>query len=147
LALEDDHPEALAHGLHSVEAEARGFAFEGAAVGLALLDQLTPWRRDRLTVFLEAQGAAHVYMIHAGVGWALARLRRNVAPVIATLDAVLGWLAVDGYGFHDGYFYWPRYVTNQEVPRHLLGYARQAFDQGLGRSLWFVEGADVIRIA
>jgi hypothetical protein len=32
------------------------------------------------------------------------------------------------------------------VDRHLAGYARRAFDQGLGRSLWFVEGADPGRL-
>src|SRR5262249_6428957 len=32
-------------------------------------------------------------------------------------------------------------------PNQLFGYAQQVFDQGLGRSLWFVNGADISRIA
>jgi hypothetical protein len=53
---------------------------------------------------------------------------------------------MDGYGFHQGYFHPGRYVWSGSVPRRLRGYARRAFDQGLGRSLWFVAGADGGRI-
>jgi len=148
-ALEEDQPEALALRLHGVEAELRGFAFEGAAMGLALLDHLTPWRRDRWRAFLEGPGAAYIYMVHVGVGWAIARLpwlRRHMERPLARLDPLLRWLAVDGYGFHEGYFHGRRSVQMQAVPGRLSGYLRRAFDQGLGRSLWFVEGADVARL-
>ena len=38
-------------------------------------------------------------------------------------------------------------MTRQEVPRKVWGYARRIFNQGLGRSLWFLEGAEVERVA
>ncbi len=142
----DDEPEGLAQRLSEVELEFRGFAFEGAAMSLALLDVLTPWKKDRFQAFLKGPGAAHVYMVHVGMGWALARLRRRVERPLARLDPLLRWLAIDGYGFHEGYFYWPRFVERQTPPKQLSGYALHAFDQGLGRSLWFVDGADVSRI-
>ncbi len=115
-------------------------------MGLALLDALVPGRGRRFQAFVEGPGAAHVYMVHVGAGWALARLHRRVERSLARLDPLLGWLAVDGYGFHEGYFHWTRYVREQAHPRKLAGYALRVFDQGLGRSLWFVEGADVARI-
>lgn len=145
-ALLDDEPETLARRLSEVELEFRGFAFEGAAMSLALLDLLTPWKRNRLRAFLDGPGAAHIYMVHLGAGWALARLRRRVERPLARLEPLLRWLAVDGYGFHEGYFYWRRYIGEQASPKRLSGYARRVFDQGLGRSLWFVECADVVRI-
>lgn len=43
--LENNAPAGLATRLNAAEADLRGFAFEGAAMGLALLDFLTPWRR------------------------------------------------------------------------------------------------------
>ncbi len=86
-------------------------------------------------------------MVHVGAGWALAQLRRRVNRALAHWDPLSGWLAIDGYGFHQGYFRWPDTVDRQCVPHRLAGYARRVFDQGLGRSLWFVEGADVDRIA
>jgi hypothetical protein len=145
-ALEEEEFEDLALRLNCTPSESRGFAFEGAAMGLSLLDRLTPWKRDRWQGFTSTFGAAHVYMMHVGAGWAFARLGRRLKPTLARLDPLLCWLAVDGYGFHEGYFHWPRYIEKQEVPACLSGYARRAFDQGLGRSLWFVKGADVLEI-
>ncbi len=51
------------------------------------------------------------------------------------------WLALDGYGFHQGYFGWRQSITRQRRPRSLAGSEAKVFDQGLGRSLWFVCGA------
>lgn len=147
-ALEEDRPEPLAALIESeVTRDFRGFAFEGAGMALTLLDTLTPWRRDRLSRFLAGPGAAQVYIIYVGAGWVMARLPLSPERFLARLeDPLLRWLALDGYGFHEGFFHWPRSVERQEVPRKLQGYYRRGFDQGLGRSLWFVEGADVRRL-
>jgi len=148
-ALEENDPGALGCRLNGVAAEWRGFAFEGAAMSLALQDHLLPWKRHRWQAFLEGPGAAHIYMVHVGAGWALARLpwrRWCFERVLGGLDPLLGWLAVEGYGFHEGYFSWPRAIQAQTIPNHLRAYARHVFDQGLGRSLWFVAGADVAHL-
>jgi enediyne biosynthesis protein E3 len=146
-ALEEDQPDRLASALDSIEPELRGFAFEGVGMGLYLLDLLTPCKRNRLQKFIVGPGAGHAYMVHVGAGWALAQLGQKVDRALARFDPLLGWLAVDGYGFHQGYFHWPDTVERQRVPPRLSGYALRVFDQGLGRSLWFVEGADVARIS
>jgi hypothetical protein len=150
-ALEEDDINTLGHRLHCIESELAGFAFEGAAMALTLLDGLMPWRLNspeaRLATFLRGPGAAHIYMMHVGVGWALARLPWPARWPPRWLDLLLRWLAVDGYGFHQGYFDWQHTIKAQARPAQLSGYACRAFDQGLGRSLWFVEGADVAHIA
>lgn len=145
-ALEETRFDPLARRLASVDAEFRGFAFEGAAMGLGLLDCFTPWRKDRWRTFTEHLGESHIYMMHVGLGWALAQLRRNITQHLTQLDPLLGWLVVDGYGFHAGYFNWPRYIERREIPARLDGYSRRVFDQGLGRSMWFVKGADVATV-
>jgi hypothetical protein len=129
--------------------ELYGFAYEGAAMALLLLDGLR-LRLRAFPAFLRGPGAPHAYMLHIGAGWALARLpwlRLRLRAVLASFDPLLRWLIVDGYGFHEGYFHWPTTVRCQTVPRGVSGYAARAFDQGLGRSLWFVEGIDPERIA
>jgi hypothetical protein len=146
-ALEETEFISLARRLANVESDLRGFAFEGAAMGLALLDCFTPWRKDRWRTFTASLAEPHSYMMHVGLGWALARLRRGVTPYLTQLDPLLGWLVVDGYGFHEGYFGWPRYIARQAISTRLNGYERRVFDQGLGRSIWFVKGADVRTIA
>lgn len=144
-ALEERHLEALGDRLDATPADTRGFAFEGAGMAVALLDSLLPWRR-RFRALLAGRGRAHRYMLHVGAGWACARLYRRPAPWIED-DPLLGWLAVDGFGFHQGYFHADRYVTAGRRPRRARGYAARAFDQGLGRSLWFVCGANPQRAA
>lgn len=145
-ALEAHDDEELVRQLDAAEPEFRGFAFEGAAMALTLLDLLRPWGVSRLKSFAAGAGASHEYMLYVGAGWAMARLRRDPSRACESFDPLLGWLAADGYGFHEGYFKWPVYVARRERPRRLSGYALRAFDQGLGRSLWFVRGAEVQRI-
>lgn len=146
-ALGSDSLRTLLPELKAFDADFQGFAFEGAAMALALLDYLTPWRRHRVQAFLNGAGDAHAYMVHVGLGWVLARVPGNTERQLARLDPLLRWLAVDGYGFHEGFFHWRRYlIDHQPAPRRLRGYACRAFDQGLGRCLWFIDGGDVARI-
>jgi enediyne biosynthesis protein E3 len=146
-ALEEDEADSLARRLTQVPHDARGFAFEGAAMALSLLDLVTPWERGRWQTFTAGAGKPHTYMMHVGLGWALARLRRPVGRHLNRLDPLLGWLTVDGYGFHEGYFKWRHYVEGHALPARLKGYERRVFDQGLGRSIWFVRGADAAAVA
>jgi enediyne biosynthesis protein E3 len=145
-ALETDPP-ALAELLDREPAAAQGWAYEGAAMALTLLDVLTGWRQGRLRRLLDGAGDAHIYIVHVGAGWVLGRLPISPGSLLAHLDPVNRWLALDGYGFHEGFFHPRTAIAEQRVPRKVSGYARHAFDQGLGRSLWFVEGANVLRIA
>ncbi len=140
-ALEEPSTAGLAARLGEIPAEASGFAYEGAGMALALLDTLTPWKRNRLDDFLRGPGAPHHYLVIVGAGWILARLPLSPESLLARLDPILGWLALDGYGFHEGFFHASSSVTRHQVPSKVRGYALRAFDQGLGRSLWFVEGA------
>ncbi|MEO7019923.1 MAG: DUF1702 family protein [Ktedonobacteraceae bacterium] len=144
--LESSRFEVLVPRLNAIEPEFRGFAYEGAAMGLTGLDCVAPWK-NRLKAFIDGPGSAHIYMVHIGAGEALARLRRKPEPFITRLDPVLRWLALDGYGFHEGFFSRRRYVEEQAIPKHLSPYARRIFDQGLGRSIWFASGANVDQVA
>jgi len=137
--------------LRTVPASHRGFAVEGASMAFVILDRLLRPRRDRFRLFLTSAAIDHPYMAHVGAGWALARLgiarfawtRRRT---LAAMDPLLGWLAIDGYGFHEGYFHPRRAVKRQRQPAPTGSYVCRAFDQGLGRSLWFSECADPWRI-
>ncbi len=125
--------------------ELRGYAYEGAAMGLAGMDCFLPGRR--FDAYLRGPGSPHVYMVHIGAGEALARLRRRPEPFLRRLPhPALRWLVMDGYGFHEGFFKPRRHVDQQQVPAHLSPYAARVFDQGVGRSIWFRSGADPAQI-
>lgn len=148
-ALRQNDLQALAERLNQVGADHRGFAYEGAAMALMLQDGFTPGRQcKRFSRFVEGPGRQHIYMLHVGAGWACARLpwlRRKIESVVRKFHPVLGSLAIDGYGFHEGYFHWE--TALQPKISALSENARHIFYQGLGRSLWFVKGADAHAIA
>src|SRR5437870_3874905 len=86
-------------------------------------------------------------MAYVGAGWALARTSLWLAWRLGPLDPLRRWLAVDDYGFHAGYLHHRSAIERQRCPQSLRGHAVGVFDQGLGRSLWFVKGADIAVIA
>jgi len=54
---------------------------------------------------------------------------------------------IDGYGFHEGYFHHRTVIQSGKIPSQLSEDARHVFYQGLGRSLWFVNGASPQQIS
>jgi hypothetical protein len=139
--------------LDTVERPFRGFAYEGAGMALAIADAMTPWPSSKTKDFAEGPGAPHIYMVHVGIGWAMARLPRIFWKSMIVPDPLLQWLALDGYGFHEAYFSTPKVIGEQEIPKMRTpwpdpsGYAIHGIDQGIGRALWFICGAVVEHVA
>jgi hypothetical protein len=121
----------------TIPAAERGFATEGAVMGAAVIDAL-PFRRPLLPTCIAAFRSDFTYLAHVGAGWSLARVPWRRRSVLATLDPIHRWLAFDGLGFHDAYFYHRRVLAGWR--RERKGYAAHAYDQGVGRALWFVAG-------
>lgn len=154
-AVESRTPDEIERRLESLPGWLRGFAYEGAGMGLAVLDGLPFGRRDHVARFLRTErGTRYTYLVYVGIGWAMARLPRFRWPDPDTLDPVLVPLVLDGYGFHQAYFHTRRYVHEHYVDpafpwlddRHRW-FANHAIDQGIGRALWFVAGTDPARVA
>ena len=123
----------------------RGFAYEGAAMALTLVDGILPWRDgfDRLL-----RGAEHHrYLVHVGAGWGFARWGSVEGRRFRRLDPLLRWLAVDAVGFHDGLLRAAPSAAASRRRARLSSYGARAFDQGLGRSLWFTTEAHPDSIA
>jgi hypothetical protein len=134
--------EPLGRLVEAVSPDRRGFAVEGLAMGAALADSLT-LGNARLRDWMRFSHQAYTYLAHVGAGWALSRVPWRRRAILRHADPVHGWLVFDGLGFHDGYFY-PRRLLNG-WRRKLIGYSARAYDQGLGRALWFVSGGDPLR--
>lgn len=146
VTLEDSSLPVLIPKLEATEPVLHGFAYEGAAMGLGVLDVIAPGRH-RARVFATGAGRRHVATVYVGFGLALARLRRKPETYLDGLDPILGWAVVDGYGFHEGFFARRRSIVRQSRPAHLSEEGRELYDQGLGRSLWFSSGANIDTVA
>jgi enediyne biosynthesis protein E3 len=144
-ALDDDRFNVLVPRLDSVEGEFRGVAYEGAGMGLMLLDSLGPWKK-RLQAFIDGPGAPYDWLLYIGAGLVLPRVPMHPDRFLAKLDPFLRWFVMDGYGFYEGFFSGERSVIKHRIPARVTGYGQRAFDHGLGRSIWFSTGANVDRI-
>jgi len=136
-AVGGDDPGTILSLVFAMPSHRRGFAAEGAAMGFAVADTL-PLGKPHLPDYLKAAEENFSYLAHVGVGWAMARLPWRRRALLAGLDPVLRWLAFDGMGFHDTYFNFARICRGWR--RQDAGYAARAYDQGVGRELWFVSG-------
>jgi enediyne biosynthesis protein E2 len=142
--------------LDLVDAEMRGFAYEGVTMAFTVLDAMGRGHRTR--DLLLGPGRRHVFLAYIGMGFAMARLPRPLwKKVIPDLSGdpyypTMSWLAVDGYGFDRAYFDTPRWVDAQKVPEPYRwegspDYFLRAVDQGIGRALWFICGGHAPDIA
>jgi len=144
--------------LDLVNPEQRGFAYEGVTMAFTVLDAMKGGRGTRTRDLLRGPGAPHVFLAYIGIGFAMARLPRPLwKKVVPDLTGspyypTMSWLAVDGYGFDRAYFDTPKWVDQQRIPRAYpwegsRDYFRRAVDQGIGRALWFIHGAQVPAVA
>ncbi|GAA4549701.1 DUF1702 family protein [Amycolatopsis samaneae] len=148
----------LERRLELVEPEQRGFAYEGATMGCSILDAMPGGGRNRTRELLEGPGKPHIFLTYIGIGFAMARLPRplwkNILPELSEVPyhPTMSWLAVDGYGFDRAYFDTRRWVDERAEPEPYPwagrpDYFPRAFDQGVGRALWFINGGDPRAVA
>jgi len=99
---------------------------------------------------VKGAGEHHDYIVAVGAGFAVARIPwglRVMDSYLRTLDPLIAWCVPCGYGFHEGFFHHKRFVDGAAAPPASLSpLGKQLFDSGLGRSLWWVKGADPSRI-
>ncbi|MEO3867451.1 DUF1702 family protein [Nonomuraea sp. B12E4] len=144
----------LERRLSMVETELRGFAYEGATMACVVLDAMGGGRGRRTRELMLGPAAPHIFLTYIGIGFAMSRLPRPLwKKVVPDLSGsayypAMSWLAVDGYGFDLAYFHTRRWVHEQRAPvpypwEGRPDYFPRAFDQGVGRALWFIHGAHV----
>lgn len=147
----------LERRLDLVEPAQRGFAYEGAAMAAVVRDAMGGGG-TRTRELLLGPGHRHIFLTYIGVGFALARLPRplwrKALPDLtgSPYHPTMSWLAVDGYGFDKAYFHTRVWVDEQRTPapypwEGAPQYFARAFDQGLGRALWFIHGARPLGVA
>lgn len=117
--------------------ELRGFNAEGAAMAIALKQAFG--LGAPLEPFLALTNGRHNYLTHVGIGWAMARVPLRRRSLQRCLDPLLRPLTDDGRGFHDLYFYHKKVL--RKAASRTAGYRARAYDQGVGRALWFYAGA------
>jgi hypothetical protein len=128
-----------------------GFAYEGAGLYFGLADLFLPRRGSRLAAFTRSVARRFDFITMVGAGFAVARAplgQRRLEGYQETLDPMTAWCLADGYGFHQGFFHWRRFIEGRRAaPAGFNPQNRALFDAGVGRAMWWVFGADPASIA
>lgn len=151
-ALKDQGLDKLLEKANSVEPEFSGVFFEGTAMGLAVVDFVSPSKAERWKRLLKEFGDSHAFTLHAGLGMAMAKLdirldqRFGTQGILEQYDPNYRMVIVDGYGFYLGYSDPVKYIEKRYLPEPFSKQRSGAFDQGLGRSLWFSQRGNIRKI-
>ena len=131
--------------LERADRDFRSIAYESASMSIALASfQAGAFPGDWLA-FANGAAAAHRAQVYVGLGWAVAKSGFPFTRAARETDPQLAFRIADGWGYYDGSFRRRQTVTNQQQPAALLRAAKPTYDQGVGRSLWYTEGADIHR--
>jgi hypothetical protein len=123
-------------------------AYEGASMGIALNDfsnndaSLNGWQK-----FLNGPASNYSTQAHIGLGWALAQQNKSPLPLIDTLDPLIQYRILDGYGYYDGILKQRSTIKNKKTPLHFSEKNLQAYDQGVGRSLWYICKGEIEKVS
>jgi hypothetical protein len=137
-------PEALPQLLENEPSQRRGFALEGAAMALTLMDEFSPASQGLLRILLDGRSAEERILGAIGVGWASARLGKSFDWLPTALHSCHKYAVADGYGFHQGFFH-PHRFTSKRFPKRKSELST-FYDIGLGRALWFIHIGSVALI-
>ena len=134
LAAQQNDLTILIEYLENTDAQFRSIAYEGAAMALALKDieHLKDW--NAFVTHADKKQLKHLYI---GLGWAFAQLNHSPIPLFEKLDPGFRFYVFDGYGYYDGLLRQRTSVKNKKLPFEFNAQQLEAYDQGIGRSLWY----------
>lgn len=131
--------------LHTTDTQFRSIAYEGAAMSrglwdISLGDTLTHW-----TAYMQLTGS-HSVQVHIGLGWALAQRQVPLSTYLQGISPIMQARVLDGYGYYDGMFRNRTSVRDKVIPEVIKGTDLHAYDQGVGRSLWYIAKGDLSKL-
>lgn len=126
--------------------EFRAVAYEAIAMGLALKDlstgTLQHWR-----AFMRSSDPQWLAHIHVGLGWAVAKQKISSLVFLETLNPLMLFRVVDGFGYYEGIFRLPQSIYAKTRSEAIIPEAFKDYDQGLGPSIWYNCNGDSEKVA
>lgn len=132
----------LVSQLNEVDEEFRSMAFEGASMAIAIQSIESEDGLQRWSEFLDTN-PKYATQIMIGLGWAIGEKDRNPESVFVSLDPMIQARALDGFGYFMGLFRRRISIRTQQIPEGIPDELQLAFDQGIGRSLWYISKGDL----
>lgn len=134
---------ALIRYLEQTEKEFCSIAYESASMAIALKDFAAATFPHQWLLFAKGPAAAHQAQVYVGLGWAIAKLKSPFLAAVKKLDTKYYFRITDGCGYYDGSFKHRQTVINKQLPDYLPAEALPMYYQGIGRSIWYTEKAEI----
>lgn len=145
-ALIANQSEQLSDFLSAKSGDFSSVSFEGAAMGLAIRSYNKTKTLSEWNWFIEKYSAVHTSQIYVGLGWAIAELGIDPTPIVSDLNSASRYRVMDGIGYYHGILRRRAAVERQLIPDIVPTSLLPAYDQGLGRSLWYNSGGEIERV-
>ena len=145
-ASQSDSINTLTQCLEKINPEFRSVAYEGASMALALKD-LT--NNNALKRWKELLGVSqnHAGQIHIGLGWAIGEARPQDFFFMNSIDPKIEFRVWDGCGYYDGIFRQRQTIKNKTRQENISEKNYKAYDEGVGRSVWYNCKGDPIKVS
>lgn len=134
---------AFVEKLNSYNPEFRSVAFEAASMCIALEDLKSGAALPNWKNFLHSFASAHATQFYIGLGWALAQQQLSPTLFFDALKTDYRHRILDGYGYYEGLFRRRKSVLQQLYPEWCTAILLPHYDQGLGRSIWYLSKANI----
>ena len=143
LALENHDSDSLIKELIEVKSNFPSVVFEGAASGIA--NKIFSEGQD-LQLWLDFANKidkAHQAQAFVGLGWTLAENAILPNSIFEKIQPIRYGRILDGYGYYHGLLRRRIFVKGAKQPEHISELELQAFDQGIGRGIWYTSKGDL----
>jgi enediyne biosynthesis protein E3 len=134
------------HYLEKTNLEFRSVAYEGASMALALkaLSENDYSLKDWNSFLSNSKNQAG--NIHIGLGWAIAESKPNDLSFLNSIHPMMLFRVWDGCGYYDGIFRQRQTIKNQIRQEYNIKADGNAYDEGIGRSIWYHCKGNVPRV-
>jgi hypothetical protein len=76
--------------------------------------------------------------VHIGLGWALSQRQVSIFHFIRDISPIMQSRVLDGVGYYEGMFRNRTTIRDKVIPDWLGPNHLHAYDQGIGRALWYI---------
>ena len=121
-------------------------SYEGASMGIAINNLEENHTLNKWQNFYQKYGKNHAAQVHIGLGWAINELNLDLNYYMNNLEPMFKFRVIDGYAYYDGIFRRRRSVRMKQIPENLESLSLRAYDQGLGRSFWYIAQGEVDKL-
>lgn len=150
MAVETGLNDDLLVGRTMIENELVGFYNEGIGMGLYTCDLFSFSKKDEFWNFVKGPGKHHEYMSYIGAGIACGVFfNRPFKKFVEKASPTSGLLILNGFGFYYAYFKPDKIFKQNYIPASVRKdpFFIECYDNGIGRALWFYNGANPEKIA